>query len=141
MSLLRFLMGNTFADTVTIRTTNYQRGQTNPICYSGVKFDADGNQYARQSNGGWSSLGSWLVKGSAGNYYIQRTVNAGTLTTDGGDGVLLSTDRIYDVQQTINGVTTPTVEVMFSISTDAPGTTVVAGPKNAEFSSEVTGIE
>ena len=134
MSLMRTILQSVADNTVSIPNTNFANfdPESGPI-YSGVKFDNDGKVYKRQKNGGWSSYGTWLVKGAAGSYYIQRTIDSGTLTTDGTDGVVLSTDRIYSILQS-TPYATKTATVTFEISTDAPGTTVVAGPVSMTFS-------
>lgn len=120
--------------TVVIRNSNFFTfGFPSGPSYSGVKFDIDGNMYKRQAAGGWSSIGAWLFKGVASDYYVQRVVDSGTLTTDDGDGVQLTANRIYDIQQTAPFVTLEAV-VTFELSTDAPGTSVEAGPTALSFS-------
>lgn len=127
MSLSPSLVGlGASGDSVTIVQSNFETsGIFSGPSYSGVKFDSDGNMYMRQAAGGWSSIGGWLLKGTNSNYYLQRVVNTGTLTSDAGDGVQLNADRIYDIQEAAP-FTTKTATVTFEISTDAPGTTVVA---------------
>ncbi len=133
---LRPLLYNSSDDTVTIQNTNFRRfGVTSPV-FSGVKFDTDGNMYARQSGGGWSSIGAWLVRGTVTDYYVQTNLDSGTLTTDAGDGVQMTTDRIYDVQDTDPSETNSVAVVTFELSTDAPGSTVVAGPETLSFEAD-----
>jgi hypothetical protein len=68
--------------------------------YSGVKFGADGGVSERQPGGTWSRVYTWLLSGTNSTFYIVRTVVDGTLTTDAGAGPLvLSSDRIYDLQK------------------------------------------
>ena len=115
---------------------------TGGTVYSGVKFDSDGSVYRRQANGGWSRVGSWLYKGSAGSYYLARTINAGSLTTDSGAGPNLpfdGTDYIYDVQQSMLG--SATAEVSFQIASHLSGTPIVAGPIIYYFEAEVESEE
>ncbi len=72
--------------------------------YSGVKFDNDGSIYRRPKHGGtWQLIGTWLLVGANTAFHIHRVVDSGSLTTDGGDNQVLSSDRIYDVQQSTPG--------------------------------------
>ena len=120
--------------TVIILNSNFNTfGLFSGPSYSGVKFAIDGNMYRRQAAGGWSSIGAWLLKGVASDYYVQRVVESGTLTTDDGDGVQLTTDRIYDIQQPVPFDVLAAL-VTFEISTDAPGASVEAGPTALSFS-------
>jgi len=89
--------------------------------YSGVKFDADGNVYRRTFNGSWQKAGAWMGVTPNTAYHIHRTVSSGTLTTDAGDDIVLSSDRTYDVQVTAPG--NKTVIVTFSITNVAGSTT------------------
>ncbi len=128
MSLMRSLVGQDLADnTVSIPDTNFSTLGLSGPSYSGVKFGSDGNMYKHQVNGGWSNAGAWLLKGTASSYYLQRVINAGSLDNDAGDGVQLNADREYDIIQSVP-FSAKTATVTFEISTDAPGTTVVAGP-------------
>lgn len=137
MSLLVSLIGGDIStDTVVILNTDFSRIGGSPPVYSGVKFGADGNQYARQSNGGYSNMGAWLIKGAAASYYLQMVLNSGTLTTDDGDGQQMNGDLEYDVQDSSAGSQTANATVTFEISTDAPGTTVVAGPRALSFEAD-----
>lgn len=103
------------------------------VAYSGLKFDNDGNMYRRQAGGGWSSVGAWLLNGTASDFYITRAIVSGTLTTDAGAGPLqLNVDREYDIQGTANDVTEITVE----ISNDISGTPILV-MRNYTFEIEV----
>lgn len=93
--------------------------------FSGVKFDADGNIYERQTAGGWSSIGAWRLSGAASTFYVSRTIDTGSLTTDAGAGPLqMNTDRIYDIQRTSDGEDIS--RITFSISDDVSGSPVIA---------------
>ena len=119
--------------TVIILNSNFNTiGLFSGPSYSGVRFSIDGNMYRRQAAGGWSSIGAWLLKGAASDYYVQRTVESGTLTADGGDGAQLTTDRTYDIQQPAPFEALAAL-VTFELSTDAPGTSVEAGPTALSF--------
>ena len=101
-------------------------GVKSGVIYSGVKFAADGMIYERQAAGGWSSIGTWLLNGTNSDFYIVRTIDSGTLTTDAGAGPLvLSTDREYDVQQ--SSVGTKTTFVSFEIQNVGSSDTFVDG--------------
>ncbi len=138
---LRTLLQNVSIDTVTILQSDYTRSGLDVPTFSGVKFDTDGNQYARQNGGGWSSLGAWLIKGTASDYYVQTNLDSGGLTTDAGDGVQITTDRIYDTQDSAPLEGGVAATVTFELSTDAPGSTVVAGPTTLVFLADHTLIE
>jgi len=86
---------------VTFPTHNFNRaGQLEPpTVFSGVKFDSDGFVYARQTAGGFTNIGAWLVNGTNSTFFLSRTITVGPLTTDAGDVVQMNTDRIYDIQQ------------------------------------------
>lgn len=90
--------------------------------YSGVKFDADGDVYRRQRFGAWGRVGTWLFSGTNSAFHIHRTVSSGSLTTDGNDDQILSTDRIYDIQNTTPS-STASVTVTFRISNVADSVT------------------
>ena len=63
-----------------------------------------------------------MLNGSAGDFYVSRTIDSGTLTTDAGAGPLqLNTDRDYS----INGLN-KTTQVSFEISDDVSGSPVRA---------------
>ena len=97
-------------------------------CYSGARFDSNGLIY---KNGGtssddWIEAGTWLLKGSAANYDLHRTVNSGELDTDDGDDQNLNTgDLDYYVIDTTAGVAPVQAEVTFEIKNVA-GTTTYA---------------
>ncbi len=68
--------------------------------YSGVQFNSNGNIARRQPGPGgpWAVVGVWLSVGVNTAFHIHRTVDSGTLTTDGGDDLVLSSNRVYDIQ-------------------------------------------
>lgn len=104
----------------------FGRALASGTVYSGAKFDADGSIYARAATGAWQLVATWLVAGSAATYYLSRTIDSGTLTTDAGAGPLqMNTDREYDIQKS-SGLGVRTAMVSFSISNDVSGTPVVA---------------
>ena len=100
--------------------SNNFRSQGSGTVYSGVKFDSDGGVYERQPTGGCSRKFSWYLGGVLDNtdYYIVRTIISGSLTTDAGAGPLvLSTDRIYDIQETSDTDMTVSFEIQ-NLGTD-----------------------
>lgn len=101
--------------------------------YSGVRFGSDGYIYRASATGSWQNVAAWLIKGTASNYYIQRVVDDGSLDTDGGDGQQLNANRDYYVTDSTPGALAKTAVVTYEISSDAPGTTVLAGPKTYSF--------
>ena len=142
MSLMPMLVGGDVADeTVVIPDlagSVFWNRDENPTVYSGVKFSSDGQVYARQLRGGWTNVGTWLHKGAAATFYLSRTTDD-VLTTDAGAGwLVMSSDRIYDMQRTSpTGISK--ASVTFEISNDSGGTPVVAGPQVYNFVAE-TGL-
>ena len=125
MSLIQFIHQGPTAEAAQLIEHDFFRSGPAGTIYSGVKFDDDGNIYARQTGGGWSSLGAWLLNGANTGFFVKRNVDSGTLTTDGGAGpIVLSSDRIYDVQISVNGIKTTTVS--FEISNDVSGSPILA---------------
>ena len=125
MSLIQFIHKGTAPEVVQFITHDFSRiGEAGTI-YSGIKFDNDGNIYARQTDGGWSSIGSWLLNGANSDFFVKRVVDTGTLTTDGGAGpIVMSSDRIYDVQRSTLGI--KTTAVSFEMSNDISGSPILA---------------
>ena len=84
----------------------------------------------------WQALSSWLQKGTASGYYIQRSIDSGTLVSDAGDGQQLNLDREYTLTDSSPSDGPTTAVLTFEISTDAPGSNVVAGPRSYTISAE-----
>ncbi len=120
-----FINQGASTEVVQFVSHNFSRvGETGTI-YSGVKLDNDGNLYARQAAGGYTSIGSWLLNGVNSGFFVTRVIDSGTLTTDAGAGPLvLSTDREYDVRR--SGAGTKTATVSFEISDDVSGAPIRA---------------
>ena len=127
MSLMFIQHAGATANAVQVPSgIDFFRSASSGTIYSGAKFDADGSVYARTAAGAWQVVGTWLIAGSAATYYISRTIDTGTLTTDAGAGPLqMNTDREYDKQGTAGGGFV-SVGVTYSISDDVSGTPVVA---------------
>ncbi len=94
-------------------------------CHAGVRLGSDGILYRIQPNGGFSAIsGEWLLSGSAGSFFVQRTIVSGTLEDDAGAGFLqLNANRDYDNQKSTAG--TKTTVVFFEISSDVSGVPIV----------------
>ena len=124
MSLIQFIHGGLSAEVAQFISHDFSRTGFNGTVYSGLKLDSDGNLYARQADGGWSSIGAWLLNGANTGFFATTVIESGTLTTDAGRGpIVLSSDRIYDVQVTTS---IKTCTVSFEISTDVSGSPIVA---------------
>ena len=124
MSLIQFIHSGSAAEVVQFISHDFERSGKTGTIYSGIKLDDDGNIYARQTAGGWSSIGAWLLNGVNTGFFVKIVIDSGTLTTDGGAGpIVLSSDRIYDVQSAV-GIKTTTVS--FEISNDISGSPVLA---------------
>jgi len=128
MSLMTLLVSSGAAgNAVTLPTGVIGNAGLDSIVYSGLKFDSDGNLYKRQTGGGWSSLGAWLLNGSASSFYVGRRVDDGTLTTDAGGTLAaplqLNTDRIFDVQRSAFG--TKEATTYFELGNQSDGSNVM----------------
>ena len=100
--------------------------------YSGVQFSSDGNIYAYQTEGGVTSIGTWLVSGTNSDYYLVTTIDSGALTNDAGRGPLqLNTTRTYNcIDTTTNGAA---VEAIVTFTIEDVGTADHAGPTPYSF--------
>ena len=124
MSLIQFIHSGVAAEVARFVEHVFRRLGTTGTVYSGLKLDNDGNLYSRQVGGGWSNIGSWLLNGANTGFFVTTVIESGTLTTDAGRGpIVLSSDRIYDVQVTTS---IKTCTVSFEISTDVSGSPIVA---------------
>lgn len=97
--------------------------------YSGVRFNSNGSIYERDVFGGWTKFGEWLLTGANTLYHIHRTVDLGTLTTDAGDDLIMSSNRDYDKQLTSDGESP--VHITFRISN--VGDTVTYATRSYKF--------
>jgi len=126
MSLMNILIGSTSSNAVALPSINFANDGTGKVIYSGVRFGSDGNIYRMSEGGTWQVWTQWLVKGAASSYYLFRTINSGTLVSDSGTGVQMSTTRSYYLTSSIEE---KTASIDFTISTSTTGTPVVAGPR------------
>jgi len=135
---MTILHGGTASAAIVLPSNTFITNNSTGTCYSGLKIGSDGNLYERQAAGGWSRFGTWLFIGTAANYYVQRTVTSGSLTTDAGgpvgSGLQLNADRIYDIQISY-GEKLATVK--FEIATESAGTTIVASNSYSFVASSV----
>jgi len=113
------------SDTVNITDREVNNARNSGICHSGVKFGLNGVLSTIQANGGFSARpGEWLVSGTASTFYLQRTIEQGTLEVDPGTGFLqLNADRIYDNQKAFQGI--KKTVVFFELSSDISGSPIV----------------
>ena len=115
------------ADPVLVQLPGISLGNTREgVCYSGIRFDNDGNIYKMDAAGNWQYAAAWLLSGAAGDYYLHRTINYGTLNTDDGTAVQMNTADIdywlsYGVPWDGD-----TASITFEIADDASKTTVYA---------------
>lgn len=106
--------------------------------YSGIRWDSDGGIYRMDPNGNFQYDSDWLLSGAASTYYLQRTIDDGTLTNDDGDGVQLNTDNLdYWITNSLTWFTR-VAKVTFGISTDAPGSNLIAS-RQYTLSAELQG--
>lgn len=113
-------------DTVKITSRTTTRLRIQATCTAGVRFGSNGTFSLFQANGGVSAIGGeWLVNGTPSTFYVSRTIDSGTLTTDAGAGPLqMNSTRDYNIQQTSNG--TKDTTCTFNISDDVSGSPVIA---------------
>ena len=123
---------------VKLNSTTLIRISVNGPTFSGIQLQLTGDLFYRQTNGGLSQIaGQWLIFGSPGTFYVQRTIISGTLETDPGPGFLqLNATRSYTNRKDTIGV--KTTEVFFEISDDVSGVPVIE-MASMIFESEVTG--
>ena len=95
-------------------------------CFSGIVLDNAGVAFTKNADDGNSQItGEWLIAGTPANFYVQRTVTSGSLTTDPGAGFLqLNVTRTYSIRQI--GTGDRTTKILLEISDDAGGTNIVA---------------
>lgn len=136
MMVLQSYVGMDTSDNTVVVPTgiNFANINFDVECDSGVRFGSDGNVYRANQDGVWQYAATWLLKGTASNYYIARTVNEGSLDTDAGTDLVLSTNRDYYITQTMYGAPL-TCDVSFSI-TNSGGGTVYSGPVSYAFFAE-----
>lgn len=115
MFFMRNQHTGTGGDAATVPAASFARTGDVTV-YSGVKFDADGDVYARSALGGWQQVGTWLLNGTNSDFSVARTINSGSLTTDAGAGDLqLNSDRSFDIQNsTPSSESTATVTFVIS---------------------------
>ena len=113
-------------DTVSITNMAVDNATLVSPAFSGVRLGSNGGLDIRQHTGSWSSVnGEWLVKGTASDFYVSRTIDSGTLTEDAGAGPLqLNATRAYSITQTGDGIKTATITL--DISDDVSGIPIVA---------------
>lgn len=121
MSLIPFIGGGAvggYTPTGVQLQSNVFRSTGTGTVYSGIKFGSDGGIYERQPAGGWSRKFSWLLSGTNSTFYVVRTVISGSLTTDAGAGPLvLSSDRIYDLQDSVDDECKVSFEIQIADTT------------------------
>jgi len=128
-------------DVIKIVTThNFTTLGTGVDTYSGVRFAADGQMYAFQTEGGTTNIGSWLVSGTNSDFYVVSTIDAtggDGLDTDAGRGPLqLNADRDFYCKDTTTNSSADTATLTFTIEDVA--TTDFAGPTPLSFSATKT---
>jgi len=102
-------------DSANIPALDLERTGSSGTVYSGIRFDSDGDIYAASPTGTYNRVGTWLLSGTNTDFSVNRTIDAGTLTTDAGSGDLqLNADRTFDVQQATPGAD-KTTDVTFQI--------------------------
>lgn len=127
MSLTLFIPTGAAANVVQVPTgIDFSRQAESGTVHSGIRFSSTGVVFAKTAGGAWQAAGTWLVAGSASTYYLSRTIDSGTLTTDAGAGPLqMNTTRDYDRQKS-GGFGVVSCMLTFSISNDVSGSPVVA---------------
>ncbi len=124
MSLTLFIGSGASTNIVALPTSILFNLGTTGTIFSGLKFDNDGNLYKRQAAGGYTSIGAWLLTGTAGDFTLVSTLDSGTLTTDAGRSVTMGSDRAFDVQQSVDGLKLATLTYDIEL-TASPGVSLV----------------
>lgn len=135
MSLLPTILAGAPSDPVTLPNIDLYNQIASGVCYSGIRFGADGLVYRAQGEtGNWSAAGTWLFSGNASDYYLVTTLNDGTLNvTDAGRGPLqMNVNRDFQ----LSTVNITSASLTASISNDMSGTPVVV-TRNYTPSAEV----
>lgn len=111
---MKFHNGSAFVDlfgpTVTLDATdvvNVRTGSQN--CWSGVTYFSDGTEKAATNVGLYTvSRGNWLDSGLNSQVWLERTINTGSLSTDGiGAGrVIMTSDHIMERTRFTFGIST-----------------------------------
>jgi len=102
-------------DAAVIPALDLERTGSQATVHSGIRFDSDGDIYAKSAGGSWNRVGTWLLSGTNTDFSVNRTIDSGTLTTDAGSGDLqLNADRTFDVQNSVPA-SDNTADVTFQI--------------------------
>ena len=111
-------------------------GRLDAICYVGVKFDNNGNEYERTNTGSYgSSLGAWLDSGSASEVWVEYFNNTGTFTgKTAGTRYNLATDQEF--YRTRNFVGSTTVTCQFRFWDAATGGNILQTTSSASWTAE-----
>ena len=131
--VFRNLAVTLYPDTFTLHTT----GDNDPT-YSGIQLNSNGTQYRYAFNGGTLGLTTWLLGGTAAQFWARCTVNAGTL--DGGSSATgtwlnLAITRDWYITDSIPNSGTVTVDFDIEIATDASGVDII---KSQNYTPETT---
>jgi len=93
--------------------------------YARVRFGSDGIEYWTPSGGGPGytlNKGAWMDTGANTNYWVERTINSGTLSTDAGAGRLaMTSNRDFGCIDTTDNGSPVTANVTFDFWDAATG--------------------
>lgn len=101
-----------------------------------INFQSDGDVGQVTGGGGGSDIGVWITPQTGTpftRYWIQRTLNSGSLDEDPGTGWL----RLDTTRQWSTGATL-TANLDFDIATDASGTNIISSATNVTL--DATGV-
>jgi hypothetical protein len=129
MSLIKRLHGGVTGSSVFLP---YNIDQLETIkatkpCYAGIRIAADGDVYALSAAGvTWQRVGTWLLVGASSAFYVSRSIDQGTLSTDAGAGPLVcSTNRDYKIIN-VTHKSTEIASITLDIASDVSGAPIVA---------------
>jgi hypothetical protein len=91
-----FAAGASGPTVITTYILSNSNTRTSGLCVAYVKIDADGDFYKSDNTGAYgAATGNWLDSGGSDEVWVARTIDSGTLSTDGiGTGrVQCNTDR------------------------------------------------
>ncbi len=127
-----FTLAETLNAALAPDDTTYHQVRFGASCYSGVKLDADGNQYYMGATGSWfldTTPNTWLITGTNDRFWVRATLNSGTLdhlNSGTGSWLQLNADRNWSFLDATTGDGADTVSLKLEIATSSTGSNILA---------------
>jgi hypothetical protein len=96
--------------------TDHYRFRVSGTCQCNVKLDNDGDHYESTNTGTYgASEGTFRTSGAGNEVFVERSIDSGTLTTDGlaGGRASCAADRILGVSRSTTGSKICTLTLSF----------------------------